>query len=451
MPRPCAATVAGSEKPCVATFLGMRGVGERAVLRRVERTACVGPCRPTPCPRTRIRALDAVTRYAQWRARDRGAQVAPVGHRPRARPRRSSTGARRVAGRARADAEEARELLGAYGIRVWPASRCPASTRRSRPPTELGYPVILKSTSPLVRHQPGLVGVRGDLVDAEARARRVRRAERAARAAGGRPFRRAADGRARRPCVIRAARTRSSGRWCRFCVAGPPTELLGDVGHRIPPLTDVDVTDLIYGVKAAPLLTATAARPRCTAPRSPTSSPALSVLADDHPEVARWSSTRSTPDRAASTSSAPRSSSPAPRAQGPRPRGDADRQCRQAGPRTWGTTMPDGHDALPPSTGRALPEDLTRAITRAGYYPALVSDVVESASPATRSSPTSCTRRRRSTTTRCGGTSPCSSSPRAAGHRPRRRPRRRRGPGHERRRHRDHRDRAAERRSAASC
>jgi len=32
-----------------------------------------------------------------------------------------------------------------------------------------------------------------------------------------------------------------------------------------------------------------------------------------------------------------------------------------------------------PGTGRALPEDLTAAITRAGYYPSLVCDVVESA------------------------------------------------------------------------
>ncbi|NUQ32216.1 MAG: phosphodiesterase, partial [Dermatophilaceae bacterium] len=30
-------------------------------------------------------------------------------------------------------------------------------------------------------------------------------------------------------------------------------------------------------------------------------------------------------------------------------------------------------------TGRALPPDLTEAITRAGYYPSLVCDVVESA------------------------------------------------------------------------
>ena len=39
-----------------------------------------------------------------------------------------------------------------------------------------------------------------------------------------------------------------------FSIAGPPTDLLGDIGYRIPPLTDIDVTDLISSVKASPLL-----------------------------------------------------------------------------------------------------------------------------------------------------------------------------------------------------
>ena len=36
--------------------------------------------------------------------------------------------------------------------------------------------------------------------------------------------------------------------------AGRLLDLLGDVAHRIPPLTDVDVSDLISSVKAAPML-----------------------------------------------------------------------------------------------------------------------------------------------------------------------------------------------------
>jgi acyl-CoA synthetase (NDP forming) len=39
-----------------------------------------------------------------------------------------------------------------------------------------------------------------------------------------------------------------------FSIAGPPTDLLGDIGYRVPPLTDVDVRDLISSVKASPLL-----------------------------------------------------------------------------------------------------------------------------------------------------------------------------------------------------
>ena len=55
-----------------------------------------------------------------------------------------------------------------------------------------------------------------------------------------------------------------------------------------------------------------------------------------------------------------------------------------------------------------LPSDLRSAIERAGYYPALVADVVESALGAeTPSSRTWSTRRRRSTRTPSAGTSRC--------------------------------------------
>ena len=74
--------VADHEKPCVATFLGMRGVGDGLSYEQG------GIRRSVPAysmPEDGIRALNAVTRYALWRQRDRGTQVAPVGiDRPRA-------------------------------------------------------------------------------------------------------------------------------------------------------------------------------------------------------------------------------------------------------------------------------------------------------------------------------------------------------------------------------
>ena len=66
-----------------------------------------------------------------------------------------------------------------------------------------------------------------------------------------------------------------------------------------------------------------------------------------------------------------------------------------------------------PPTPPSSPADLTAAIDRAGYYPALVADVVLRG-PRARAvvDRTSCTSRRPSTATSCAATSPCSCSPR---------------------------------------
>jgi hypothetical protein len=68
-------------------------------------------------------------------------------------------------------------------------------------------------------------------------------------------------------------------------VAGPPTELLGDIAHRIPPLTDVDVQDLLGAVRAAPMLNGhRGAMPVHKAALADLVA-RLSCLADDLPEV----------------------------------------------------------------------------------------------------------------------------------------------------------------------
>ncbi|MHA3836261.1 bifunctional acetate--CoA ligase family protein/GNAT family N-acetyltransferase [Terrabacter sp. AAH1] len=275
--------VADYEKPCVATFLGMRGVGDGlsydqdGIRRSVPAYAM---------PEDGIRALNAVTRYALWRQRDRGTAVSPVGiDRLRAEALIDGYLAGSSEGRA-LTREEARELLGAYGIRVWPAVEVTGVEAAVAAADELTYPVILKSTSPVVRHQPGLVGVRGDLVDAEA----VRNAyaslsERLGPLVADRFVvqRMAVPGVS---TVIRASEDPLFGPVVSFSVAGPPTELLDDVAHRIPPLTDVDVTDLIDGVKAAPLLNGhRGAAPVHRAALADLVA-RLSVLADDHPELA---------------------------------------------------------------------------------------------------------------------------------------------------------------------
>jgi acyl-CoA synthetase (NDP forming) len=54
--------------------------------------------------------------------------------------------------------------------------------------------------------------------------------------------------------VVRSVEDPLFGPVVSFGLGGDASELLGDVAHRIPPLTDVDVSDLVRSVRAAPRL-----------------------------------------------------------------------------------------------------------------------------------------------------------------------------------------------------
>ncbi|MDN5795118.1 MAG: GNAT family N-acetyltransferase [Intrasporangium sp.] len=278
-------TVAGRhQKPCVATFLGIRGVEGGLTYADAGGTQRIVPA--YTMPEDGIRALNAVTHYAQWRAKDRGALVAPAGvDRLRAEALIARVLLESPEGRT-LTRDEVSEVLESYGIQLWPAVAVGSVDEAVAAAERLSYPVILKSTSRVVRHQPGIVGVRGDLGDAEA----VRDAyeslsERLGALADG-SFavqRMAVPGVS---CVLSTQEDPLFGPVVSFSVAGPPTELLDDVAYRIPPLTDVDVRDLITSVKAAPLLTGHrgAAPVHRAALRDLVAR--LSVMADDHPELA---------------------------------------------------------------------------------------------------------------------------------------------------------------------
>jgi acyl-CoA synthetase (NDP forming)/RimJ/RimL family protein N-acetyltransferase len=275
---------AAGQKPCLATFLGMRGVVERLSGTRED-----GQLRAVPAysmPEDAVRALAAATRYAEWRARDRGVPVRPVGI--------DREAAEAVVERVLAEAPEGRrleppevtELLGAYGIDVWPSVPVSSVEEAVRAAEELGYPVVLKSVAPSLRHQPGLSGIRVDLGSAG----QVREAyatlhdRLAPLAANEFVVQRMANPGV--SCVVRTDEDPLFGPVVSFSIAGPPTELLGDIGHRIPPLTDVDVSDLISSVKASPMLHGhRGAAPVHRAALADLIARA-SVLADNLPEVA---------------------------------------------------------------------------------------------------------------------------------------------------------------------
>jgi acyl-CoA synthetase (NDP forming) len=146
------------------------------------------------------------------------------------------------------DDDELIALLGAYGVPLLRTRTVTDPEAAVAAAEEVGYPVVLKSTAPWLRHRSDLGGVRLDLADADA----VRTAY--AAIPSGDPVivqEMAAPGVA---TVVEIVDDPSFGALVSFGVGGVATELLGDRAFRTLPLTDLDAAELVRGPRAWPLL-----------------------------------------------------------------------------------------------------------------------------------------------------------------------------------------------------
>ncbi|WP_116113356.1 GNAT family N-acetyltransferase [Austwickia chelonae] len=279
----------GHEKPCVAAFFGMRDVSED--LRKASEPRPgnhEGRRRIIPVYRTPldgIEALAAATRYAQWLRSDHGEHLRPSGiDRTSAHHlvERTLTTARE--GRL-LDEDETRELLSAYGIDSWESIPCADAEEAVAAAQRLGYPVVLRSLAEGIRTLPGAGGVRADLRSPEA----VRTAHRGLSewlADLNDPQlavqRMAPAGMA---TVIRSHEDPLFGPVVSFGVAGAPADVLGDLTHRIPPLTEVDLHELVETLRAAPLLSGGHGRPPVDRAHLYELLSRAAALAEDIPEI----------------------------------------------------------------------------------------------------------------------------------------------------------------------
>ena len=276
---------ADSAKPCAATFLGMRGVDDG----HASVTGTGGSTRAIPVyamPEDAVRALAAATRYGQWRAKDHGTPVAPAGINRRIAEDVVHTMLSVDPKGRRLTHDESAALLQAYGVDVWGKEEAGSADEAVAAAERAGYPVVLKSTAPMLRHQGGVGSVRVDL-----------RTEESVRDAWESLTERLAPLDADRlvvqsmatpgvPCVITSDEDPLFGPVIGFSVAGMPTELLDDIAYRIPPLTDVTVSELISSVKAAPVLHGHRGAVPVHRAALADLIARVSVLADDLPEVA---------------------------------------------------------------------------------------------------------------------------------------------------------------------
>lgn len=269
----CAA--ADLDRPVVAVVAGLRpGLGRRGV-----------PCYDTV--EDAMAVLQAGRRLDRWRSTERGELLEPAGIDPAAaralvRPYLADLP---VGTRRRLPAETATAVLRQYGIEVLASRRVSTEAEALAAAEELGWPVAVKSTDDLLRHRADLGGVRLD-VHTPAELRDV--VATMSRASG------TADGvleiQAMAPtgaaCVIRGAEDQLLGPVLSFGLGGDAVELLGDVSHRIPPLTSADVADMVRSVRASPRLLGHRGLPRLDLEALEALLARVSVLIDDLPEIA---------------------------------------------------------------------------------------------------------------------------------------------------------------------
>jgi acyl-CoA synthetase (NDP forming)/RimJ/RimL family protein N-acetyltransferase len=270
------ARAAGSStKTVVSTFLGIDGVPERFV-----------PSYATP--EDAVRALAAVTDYAEWRATPAGHAVQPSGLDVRAARDLIAAAMSGVDGTTaiELDQEQRQQLLGCYGIDLWPTVAATSVDNAVTAAAGLGYPLALKTTAAHLRHRSDLGAVRLNVDDElELRTAYVGMAERLGEGSATHFVvqRMAPTGVA---CVLRSVEDPLFGPVVSFGLGGVATELLDDWSHGIPPLTDTDLHDLVRTVRAAPLLFGHRGSDPVDTARLEDLLSRVARLADDLPEVA---------------------------------------------------------------------------------------------------------------------------------------------------------------------
>jgi acyl-CoA synthetase (NDP forming)/RimJ/RimL family protein N-acetyltransferase len=242
-----------SDKPLVSTFLGSEGVPELLRVAGLDGAAGRGSVPSYTAPEAAVRALARVVEYAQWANRpagettrfddvDRGAARAMVTGILSATPQ----------GRELTPAELTR-LLGCYGITLQPSIPVSSLHEALAAGAEMGWDVALKATAEHLRQRPDLAHVWRN-IDSEADMRAAWQnltglIDQPA-AAGFVVQRMAPPG---IPVSIGSLEDALFGPIISFGVSGTPSELLGDVSYRVPPITNDDAADLVREVKAAPL------------------------------------------------------------------------------------------------------------------------------------------------------------------------------------------------------
>jgi acetyltransferase len=237
------------QKPVLAVLMGREGLPQgKAELHRAGIPAYI-------FPESAARALAALRRHREWRARpdvppralavDR-ARVATIAARARAE------------GRTKLSEIEALEVLAACGIPAAPARLARDAEGAARVAAELGFPVVLKIVSPQIVHKTDVGGVRPNVDSVtEAKVACVEMLEavrqRAPQATiDGILVQRMIHG--GRETIAGITRDHAFGPLVMFGLGGVFVEAIRDVVFRIAPIQPLDAHDMVRAIRGVAIL-----------------------------------------------------------------------------------------------------------------------------------------------------------------------------------------------------
>jgi len=266
-------------KPVLAVLMGRAGLrAGKAELHRAGIPAYI-------FPESAARALGALRRHREWRARP-NVQVRqlPV-DRERARRVVRTTGDRR-----KLSELEVLGVLGAYGIPTAPARLARDPEDAARAASEVGYPVVLKIVSPQIIHKTEVGGVRTGIdTEVELKQAWVEMLDGVSRAAP----QAAIDGmlvqrmvRGGRETIVGFSHDAAFGPLVMFGLGGIYVEALRDVLFRVAPIGPLDAHDMLHGIRGVAILNGVRGAPPVDFAALADVLQRVSQLAVDCPEIA---------------------------------------------------------------------------------------------------------------------------------------------------------------------
>lgn len=244
-----------------------------------------------PCfasPGAAVSALGAVVRYSRWRAGEHGvfAELEGIDEEAAAAQLAQVLSGVRDVGLRRLDSGQAGRLLGAYGISVLPSIPFDSTGEALEAAEALGWPVALKTVEENLRHRLDFGGVRLNIGDSSGLRAGIEAMRAELRPFGSPGLEIQAMAPPGQACVIRAIEDPLLGPVISFGLAGDAVNLLDDWAHGIPPLTTVDVADLVRTPRASRRLFGYQGLPPVDIPAIEDLLLRVALLKDRHPEIA---------------------------------------------------------------------------------------------------------------------------------------------------------------------